>query len=142
MGASVWAAIGLVLLAVELVTTHFVMLFFGLSALIIAGIKIFFPESNLINEVSTWAALGAVLAFALRKPILKRWSPEGSINIDKNKIITLTSEIKSQEEGQVTYQGTVWTAVNDSPKDFKVGDKAQIVITKGNILILQLIKEK
>lgn len=137
MSAGLWAGLGLVLLIVEVTSGTFVVMFFGVSALLLAAYKLFQPANYALYEITAWIALGVLLALGLRKIILQKWGSGRQMEIDQDQIITVTQDIASHGEAQISYQGTVWTAYNDSEKKISSGDKVKVLRTEGIRLIIK-----
>ncbi len=136
--AVLWAIFGFLLLIVELLTMGFVLVFFGVAALLVALLKGVFGLDHLVVELLLFAAFGAVGLALLRQKlmsVMKRGS--GAPSLDRKQVIKLTADVAAGGTAKVEYQGTPWDALNESAVDLRAGDKAVIVATKGIQLILR-----
>ncbi len=132
----IWAIIGLILIVLEVFTTTFFLLFFGVSALLVAVIKLFGLE-YLPAEIIIFAALGIVGTFFFRKKITKSFRSTKTISIDKEKTVSITEAIPAGKSGSVMYQGAPWQAINESEEELKEGEEAVIDRIEGVKLILK-----
>ena len=131
----IWAIVGLGLIVLEIFTTSFFILFFGLGALIVAGIKLF-GLSNLPIELVIFALIGVSGIIFFRKKVSDSFKNTKGIQIDKEKIITLSEDIAAGKTGSVTYLGSPWRATNKSADDMKKGEDVRIENIDGVTLML------
>lgn len=138
--ATAWLIIGFGLIIAEIFTLTLVLLFFGIAAVLVAGIKLF-GLNNLTYELILFAVLGIASILLFRQRICSSWSknPGASMEIDHNKTFTLTAEIPAGGEASVQYQGTAWTAVNRGPAALSAGSQVKVVETDGVKLIVQSV---
>ncbi len=135
--AMIWVAVGLLLLIVEVFTLSFVVLFFGLSALVVAGIKFVTGSDNLAVELVIFAVVGAACLLGFRKKLRQTFNKGARVNTDASTVIDLSVGVSPHGKAKIEYQGTIWDAHNDSDYQLKVGDKAIIVRTDGIKLIIK-----
>src|SRR4030095_4259399 len=131
-----WAVVGLVFLVIELISTHFVLLFFGVAALIVALVK-FFGLNSLPAELAIFGGLGLACLLLFRKKLVEIFEPKNKILIDQGKSFILSADIPPRGRAPIEYQGVAWTAINESDHFLKKGDTATIVRTEGVNLIVQ-----
>lgn len=133
----IWAIFGLGLIIAEVLTTSFFLLFFGVSALLVAAIKLCGLQ-NINAEIFIFTVAGLAGIFIFRKKLLTSFKPstEGAA-VDNNKEITLTHSVAKGCEAKIEYQGTTWTALNPTDKDMHKGDKVLIEKTESTKLILK-----
>lgn len=133
--ATVWAIFGVALICAEVVTTSFVLIFFGFAALIVAGLK-FAGLDNLPLELTIFAVLGMLDIFLFRKKVMANFAVRHDLKTDASKHITLSHDVPPGGEAPVNYQGAVWTAVNETAQPLKKGEKVMIARTEGIKLIV------
>lgn len=135
--ALIWGILGLVCIVIEAVTAHFVLIFFGLSALLVALIKIFgLSHFNIELIIFTIGGVAGVALF--RKKLLERFKASTiGADLDRNKEIHLSTTLLSGQEAKIEYQGTLWTAVNPTNQDMLKGSKVVIEKTESTKLILK-----
>ena len=135
--AMIWVAVGLVLLIIEVFTLSFVVLFFGLSALVVAGIKLTTGTNNLAIELVIFAILGCACLLGFRNKLRQIFNKSARVNTDALTVIDLSVAIAPHNKAKIEYQGTIWDAHNESDIQLKAGDKAIIVRTDGIKLIVK-----
>ena len=130
----VWAILGILLVIAEVFTSTFVLLFFGIAALIVAGVR----ELGLDNvpvEVALFGALGLAMTLLLRKRIRMSLEKGGGYRADDR--IVVDGDIPPKSSASISYQGSVWTALNESDIPLKRGDRAVVVRTEGVRLVIR-----
>jgi membrane protein implicated in regulation of membrane protease activity len=136
----IWLALGVGLLIVEMLTGTLSFGFFAIAAFIVGGSRYFLGIDNWALESVIFASVGIATLMFLRKKLSAIFQSKRASDYtgDLHQEVILSSEIPAGESGQVEYQGSVWTALNDSAIGMKVGDKASIVRTDGVKLVLKL----
>lgn len=132
----IWACVGLSLIIFEVFTTTFFLLFFGIAGLVVAGIKLLGLE-NLPAEIIIFSIVGVLGTLIFRQKILKSFQSNKSVNIDNGQTIKVSEDIPSQAEGNISYRGANWKALNNSEYDLKKGDLAVIERIEGIKIILK-----
>ncbi len=133
----IWATLGIVLILAEVFTSTFVLLFFGVAALLVSGFKAL-GLSNLPVEIVIFGALGILLTFTLRKKIQASLGRPHSYRSDE--FLDLTEDIPARGTKSISYQGTTWTAVNESDVALVRGGRARVVRTEGVRLYLKAVE--
>ena len=121
----VWAILGLVLIVAELISFNFVLIFFGISALIVAVIKLF-GFHHLTSEILLFSLVGIGGIFLFRSKLLMTMKSNVTLVTDVNQQILLSHAINAGKSERILYQGTTWTAHNDSEKDLHKGQAVVI----------------
>jgi membrane protein implicated in regulation of membrane protease activity len=130
-----WVAAGLLLIIAEMFHLSMVLLFFGVAALVVALAK-FLGLNNLPVEIVLFAGLGIGGLLLFRRKLLRSLKTSGGLSIDRNATLMLTDDLAAHGSVGVTYQGTSWTAVNETDSDLKKGTKVYIQRTEGVKLIV------
>ncbi len=110
-----WLIAGLVLIIIEVLTPGgFVLLFFGISALIVGAIEYICPMDFWLRGV-LFSVMSIVSLMLFRKP-LSRWiaSPETPDEF-VGKVARVTADITPPTSGKVSFNGSDWTATADAP---------------------------
>lgn len=131
----IWIIIGLALIASEIFTGTFHLLFFGMAALLTAGLAYQTVEAAWL-QTAIFGLLSVICFFVVQK----RWGgrkQRESFEADKHTIITLSDNLPAHGEGTIQYQGSPWTAVNTGNKELQKGQRAIIVKTEGVKIFLQ-----
>jgi len=131
-----WVAAGLVLIIAEMFHLSMVLLFFGVAALAVAVAK-FLGLNNLPIEITLFAVLGIGGLLMFRQKLLRSLKTSGGMSIDRNAMIVLSEDLPAHGATAVTYQGSSWTAMNETDTDFKKGTKVYIQRTEGVKLIVR-----
>ncbi|OVE80656.1 hypothetical protein BVY03_05730, partial [bacterium K02(2017)] len=118
---TIWACLGIALIVIEIFSSTFFLLFFGISALVVALIRVIGLD-HLAAELTIFALIGMAGTLVFRKKILKSFASKQEVNIDKDKVITLSEDIAAHQSGSIQYRGSPWSALNDSDYDLKKGD--------------------
>lgn len=135
--ATLWAAFGLILLITEVFTLSFVVIFFGIGALVVAALKFSTGLSNLTVELLIFAVSGGACLFVFRNKLRRAFNKGSKVSGDATTIIKLSSAITPHQSGKIEYQGTIWDAYNDSEENMSVGQKVIVDRTEGIKLIVK-----
>ena len=133
-----WAILGVVLLVLEVFTQVIIMIFFGLAALVVAIAAWQFGLTEFAYQILAFSVLGTLGLLAFRGRILanfRKGAPD--YQPDQNQSVTLESAIAAGGEGRVQYQGTPWTAINETAVALPVGARASIVRIEGNKIFIK-----
>ncbi|MEI8362300.1 MAG: NfeD family protein [Betaproteobacteria bacterium] len=136
----VWGAIGLILLAVEMATGTFYVLWFGVAALCVTIAMWLFPNMpNAIQYVMFAAlSLGSLAVWRLN---YKKTSKDSRVGQSQGEEIgrtgTVTEPCSATQNGKIRFtQGVMgsreWAAISDSP--IEAGSLATIIAVEGNAL--------
>ena len=135
MPAYIWLFLGLALLAAEMMAPSFFLMFFGISALIVAGTRVIGLD-NITAEIALFAVLGIGLVLLLRKRMQSSGDAQPVLP-DVGQTIKLEIDLMPGEEGTVSYQGAPWTAVNGGTSMLQKGDHVRVKSTSGIRLIIE-----
>lgn len=127
-----WAILGIILIAAELMTMAFVLVFFGLGALLTAflawlGITPDFSSQLLVFSISSLGMLLILRTFA-KKQFFRKSDISQEFVGQKVKV---TKAISVDSEGAVSYRGSEWIAFSDSKEVIPAGAIAEITGTEG-----------
>jgi len=134
--ALVWGILGLILIIAEVFTASFVLVFFGVAALLVAVLAAVGFKSFLLQMLLFAAAsLGSLLLF--RSKLMGYFHSTAQTVMDENQVLRLTGDVPAHGTGQISYQGTTWTAVNPTDHAFHQGDNAVIERMDGVKIVLR-----
>ncbi len=138
-----WIAFGLVLVVAEIIVPQFVVIWFGLSAIVVGIVKYIFSTTFTIN-LAIWIAISLILLylwfkFFRDKKDIKSGQPD--FRLDTRGIVT--EDIKHGYKGKVHFDMPVlgssdWYATSD--EDIKSGQKVKIVEVNGQLIKVKKIK--
>ena len=134
-----WALLGVLLMLAELLLPFFVLIWFGLGALIIAFLVWLMPSLHLTAELILWMIFSSALIvfwFKIYKPYCKTKSGQSSAQAI-GEVGLLIESVKPFGKSRVRFQvpllGTeIWECVSDDTLD--AGERVQVISVDGNIL--------
>lgn len=138
-----WGVAGLVLLALEMATGTFYIVWFGIAALCVALAITLLPGINIALQLLLFAIL-SLGSLALWKTFYKKYSTDLKIGQshgdDIGRTGTIIEAVSLRENGRIRFaQGVMgsreWTAI--ASEDIEVGVDAVIVGIEGNSLRVQ-----
>lgn len=136
----IWGTIGLILLAAEMATGTFYMLWFGISALSMAVAMWMFPNIPPAIQFAMFAAL-SISSLAIWRLNYKKTETHSRVGQAQGEEIgrmgTVIKACSPAQNGKIRFtQGLMgsreWVAISDEPID--VGSNAAVVAVEGNTL--------
>jgi membrane protein implicated in regulation of membrane protease activity len=136
----IWGAIGLILLAVEMATGTFYVLWFGVSALSTAIAMWMFPNIPQAIQFAMFAAL-SISSLAIWRLNYKKTETHSRVGQAQGEEIgrigTVVEACSSAQNGKIHFtQGLMgsreWVAISDEP--IEAGSNASVVAVEGNAL--------
>ncbi len=106
----IWISIGILFLTLEILTTSFFLIFFGIAALIVALIVFYFSIS-LSSQILLFTFIAFLLLFLGRK-VFKKTTFESSFEPDIliNQTAIVLEDCIGEQDVKVMVGDTVWTA--------------------------------
>ncbi|CAG0987457.1 hypothetical protein MTYP_02094 [Methylophilaceae bacterium] len=136
-----WGILGLILLAVEMATGTFYILWFGISALCMSLALLIFPEMHIGIQFFMFAAL-SLSSLAIWKLHYKKGAANdlriGQSQGDEiGRVGTIVEAVSRKQNGRIQFaQGVMgsreWTAISD--EEIEAGTEAEITAIIGNAL--------
>jgi membrane protein implicated in regulation of membrane protease activity len=137
-----WVLLGVVLIVAETFTLGFVLLWFGVGALLAAGAGML--GVGLLGQFLIFAAVSVALTAASRtifSNFLSRHDDTVKMGVDSlpGQIGTVTLASKGAlNEGAVKVYGSTWTAVpEDSDRELVEGEKVEVVRVQGSSIYVR-----
>lgn len=136
----IWGAIGVILLAVEMATGTFYVLWFGISALSVAIAMWVFPNIPQAIQFAMFAAL-SISSLAIWRLNYKKTETHSRVGQAQGEEIGRTGTVieacSPAQNGKIRFtQGLMgsreWAAISDEPID--AGSNAAVVAVEGNML--------
>ena len=135
-----WAVAGMVLILAELAVPAFVLIWFGLGALLVALVVAVFSSLGITAQLAIWLLLSLALVglwFVLFKPGLYRSRVGMSASGLLGEVGLLTHEVSPFEKGEVRFQkpmlgAEVWPCIADESID--VGSRVRVLTVEGSLL--------
>ncbi len=129
----IWLILGFALLAAELLSGTFVILFFGIGALLTSAVAIFSP-APLALQILIFSLVSLALLLIFRRRFIVPVTDaekKSLLSADVDTQIILSEALAAKGETMVAYQGTHWTAVNLEDTELKQGTRVRIERTEG-----------
>ena len=135
-----WAVGGIVLILAELAVPAFVLIWFGLGALLVALIVAIAPGVGLTGQLALWLLASVVLVFLWFK-VFKPGTHKTRIGMADANIIgeagLLARDVAPFEKGEVRFQkpllgADAWPCISDEP--IKAGERVKVVSVEGSFL--------
>lgn len=146
----VWIIIGAVLIAAEVLTTGFVLLWFGIGALVAAALALLGVES-IVAQVMAFLAVSSLLVLASRtlfERFLVRSSPSAELKTGVEMMIGQVGTVVeasrgAMHEGAVKLYGSVWTAFPvEGEEPLAVGEPVRVERVEGNTIYVRRSKHR
>lgn len=134
----VWLILGLGMLVTEMLSMTFVLVFFGVGALVSALLAAVGIDSLAI-QILACAAVGVCGLFLFRKKLLSGLKADGqtSGNDILDEKIMLDQDIAARSQATISYRGAPWTALNQSEINLKQGEMIRIIRIEGVKLVVE-----
>jgi membrane protein implicated in regulation of membrane protease activity len=135
-----WGILGLILLAIEMATGTFYILWFGVAALIVACTMAAFPATPAALQFFLFALI-SLASLTIWKLNYKKTSTDSRIGQSQGEEIgrvgTITQKVSIKQPGQIEFaQGVMgsrsWPVVSD--EEIEPGEEALITAIEGNSL--------
>jgi membrane protein implicated in regulation of membrane protease activity len=142
-----WAILGAALIVAEIFTTGFVLLWFGIGALV-AGLAGFLGVHSIIAQFAIFAVVSIALTAASRTIFVNYFSREKSggdlktgVEALPGKVGTVVSSSRgSLHEGAVKVFGSTWTAYPaEGEEPLEAGDRVEVTRVQGASIYVKRI---
>lgn len=135
-----WAIAGLALILCELAIPAFVLVWFGLGALVLAAILAAIPQIGLTAQLATWLIISLLMVavwFKFFKPSARKTQAGTSGANAIGEIGLLTREVAPFQRGEVRFQkpmlgSDVWPCIADEA--LAVGVRVKVLSVEGSFL--------
>ena len=135
-----WAVAGLALILTELAIPAFVLIWFGLGALLVAAILAAIPNIGLTAQLFTWLVVSLILVgawFRFFKPGFRRTEVGTSHANTMGEVGLLIRDVAPFEKGEVRFQkpllgSDVWPCIADEA--LVAGIRVKVLSVEGSIL--------
>jgi inner membrane protein len=135
-----WAVAGIVLVLAELAVPAFVLIWFGLGALVVALVVAILPQCSITAQLSVWLVVSVALVglwFKIFKPNIHKTRVGMSDYNLIGEIGLLTHEVAPFQNGEVRFQkpmlgSDVWPCMADD--NISVGARVKVLAIEGSFL--------
>ncbi len=121
-------AIGIVLIALEILTFTFILLWFGIAFVIVGLLSYLIPFSDGIYQVGMLSIISILLLFTLRTKSLEIFMK--AKNKDHNDDFLNQSGIGIIRDGKVYFKATYWNIVSNDK--FEENENVTVISTEGS----------
>ncbi len=136
-----WLVLGLVLIALEIFTAGFVLLWLGISALMV-GVLSFAVELSFTSELLIWTLLSIADLFVWFKFIQPRFRDKTLSGMSREAVLGqmgMVIQANESERGRVRFSMPVmgsdeWAFICQEP--VSVGDRVKVTEVSGNTLVV------
>jgi membrane protein implicated in regulation of membrane protease activity len=137
----IWAIVGVVLIIFELMGRTFVLVFFGVGALIVSITTWLGITPGLGSQLAIFAVSSILLTLAFRKTAKKLFFGSHDIVPDyKGQKVKIVKAIPVGGEGAISYRGSEWIAFSESTETIPEGSTVEIISLDGIRAKVVLIK--
>ena len=130
-----WMILGLILLALEVMTPGgFFIAFFGVAALVIGALDLVGLAMPFGIQCLLFAALSVVSIVLFRKPLLERFEhrmPHGKVDSLVGETAMAMSEIAAGAFGKAELRGTSWNAHNIGEESIARAGRCRVIKVEG-----------
>jgi inner membrane protein len=137
-----WAALGLLLAAVEIATPGgFFFIFFGLGALVVALVAFVGLAEPLSFQILLFSVFSVVSLLLFRNPLLRwmaRHTPK-TVDVDSfiGELAVAASAIPPGGAGQAQLRGSAWNAHNGSQAPIAAGGRCRVTRVEGLVIWIE-----
>ena len=137
-----WAALGLVLAAGEILTPGgFFVVFFGLGALVVALLAFVGLANTLSFQILSFSIFSVASLLLFRNPLLRwmgRHTPK-TVDVDSfvGELAVAASAIPPGGVGQAQLRGSAWNARNGSQTAIAAGGRCRVTRVEGLVIWLE-----
>ena len=142
-----WLIIGIILSVVEIITPGFVVIWFGISAILVSVIS-YIGVENLTVQVVIFSMSSLTLT-ALSRTIFKKYfiksSPGSKLKTSLDKLVDSTGVVieeinNNKSQGRVLVNSENWAARSSDNSIIKVGNKISVEKIEGIKLIVKVVE--
>jgi membrane protein implicated in regulation of membrane protease activity len=135
-----WAIAGIILVVSELVVPAFVLIWFGLGAMLVSLLIAIFPLVDFTGQLALWLLSSVVLIacwFKIFRPGQLKTRAGASDPSVIGEVGLLVRAVGSYERGEVRFQkpilgGEVWSCIAD--ESIATGERVRVIAIEGSLL--------
>jgi len=139
-----WLVFGMVLIIAELFIPSFTIFWFGLGAVLVAGVLLVLPDLAISWQLFFWAIASSILTFLWFKLLKPLMADRTKAGISREAIIGESGQvirIPAQEKRGIARFTTPLLGADEWPficeKDLAIGDRVIVKDISGNTLIVE-----
>lgn len=144
-----WIVIGMAFMALEIVLPTFMMLWFGVSAVIVGAVLFIFPSMSITAQVLLWTALSVIIAVAWFKFLRPLSIDKTKAGLSREAMIGQTGMViqlpQNGERGKLRLPAPIlgsdewqfFVGKNNNDTAIALGDRVRVVEISGNSLVIE-----
>lgn len=142
-GYAIWILCGLILMVLELILPGGIVVFLGISAVMVGSAVYFGLIAHWMHAMIAWFMLSLFFILGVRSFFMKFFEGDSKIdNVDEDAdiigtVVEVVQDILPYKDGRVRFRDSTWTARGD--EEFVVGQKVRVIKREGNALIVESI---
>lgn len=140
-----WFIAGIILILSEFIVPGFIICFFGVASLIMAGVMYFYPGIPLVFQLLSFVITGVLLLIACRRFMPRAFrgtKDDHERDIDSDDVAdsdcVCIAKITPGTPGKVDFRGSTWNAT----AQHEIAEGEQCIVLKRNNLTLTVIKKE
>jgi len=132
ISALYWLLTGLVMMVLEVFIPGLIIIFFGMGAIVVAGLTFLGITTSLASQLLVWVVSSLVFVLVLRRqtakilPALEKKEETADDMVDETGVTLGIVDGKS-ESGRVRVQGTTWKALSHTGETIAEGVQIRVV---------------
>ncbi len=140
-----WLILGITLIILELFIPGLIVIFFGISAILMAILIYLGFITNIFYQFLLWSILSIILVLTLRKLTIKFYPSSEKYQFSKDSLERkkgiVVEEINPHVgSGRVKISGSYWKAISDDGTIIPVGKEIIVVRQDGLLLYVKVIQ--
>ncbi|HUX40149.1 MAG TPA: NfeD family protein [Rectinemataceae bacterium] len=140
--ALVWAIVGVALVIAELMSMSFVLVFFGVGALLTALLVALKILSGFYAPIVVFSVASLALMALMRSFVKRRFSGHKDMMPDYlGQVLLVVKDIPAGGEGTVSWRGSEWLAFADETTGIAAGDRARVIGRDGIRLMVERVEK-
>ena len=139
----IWALAGAAMVILEFVLPGGIVVFLGVSALIVGGASYLGWIDSIYSAFMTWFVTSIISLFFLRTLFMKFFEGDSQVqNVDEEEdlvgaLVEVIEDIYPYKEGRVRFRQSTWSARCDS--EVHAGETVRILQRDGNCLVVKVL---
>jgi membrane protein implicated in regulation of membrane protease activity len=141
-----WLISGILLIGLELFLPGLISAFFGIAAILVAGLRWGGLVSGHMESFVTWVITSVVLLLTVRQLALKWFPAEKSFSLTDEDveavgtIVDVVEEVGTAKQGRIRFAGTTWPALSKEG-NLMPGTRAKLLYRDNLIWVVEPVSE-
>lgn len=142
-GFAIWILCGLIMMLLELLVPGGIIVFLGMSAVMVGSAVYFGLLTHWMDAVIAWFILSLLLILGVRSFFIQFFEGDSKVdNVDEDldiigAVVEVVQDVLPYKDGRVRFRDSTWPARSD--EELSAGSKARVIQRQGNSLIIESI---